>query len=523
MKKVLVVDDEKFIRLGIKTMLERKPESHYEITLCSNGVEALELINNEKFDIVITDIRMPEMDGITFIQNIQNKAFKPAILILSGYDDFDYAVEALRCGAKNYLLKPIQREDLYASFDKVESEIDKSYELADRESLISSNIEDFIEDELNYIFLKENISENEIISIGNRIQLNILNEEYYLGLLVKPDMGINSKTYNLKNEINSKLEEYRVNAKDRHIIIFDNDFGLVIIANDFGVFTYIQEKYAKDNFFRLNIGVSCKAFNIVEIRKTFNQALDALKYRIFSYNYGTTLVSYSSVSEKKKDYIIPLDSIEKLGNMIGTDREKEIEKSISELLNENKIRELNISYFEIINKKINEVILDKVKVKFTFEDENVLMKFERFNNIYNFKSFKEYFHELKEFIVYISEYIRTINEIYGDRKNIDRAIEYINNNYHKDLNLAIVSNVVSLNYSYFSQLFKEQTGENFVSYLKKLRISRAKDLLMSDEYKIYEIAKKVGYEDSKRFAKIFRSITGVSPVEYRDSKMHGNI
>jgi len=120
MRKILVVDDEKLIRLGVKSMIEKKQKGFYEIALCSNGKEALELVQREKFDIVITDIRMPQMDGITLIQNLQSVEYRPAVIILSGYDDFNYAREALKGGAKDYLLKPINREQLYSSIEKVE-------------------------------------------------------------------------------------------------------------------------------------------------------------------------------------------------------------------------------------------------------------------------------------------------------------------------------------------------------------------------------------------------------------------
>jgi two-component system response regulator YesN len=520
MRKILVVDDEKLIRLGVKSMLERRQNADYKIDLCQNGKEALKLMDNEKFDIIITDIRMPEMDGLTLLQNLKSKPYNPQIIILSGYDDFNYAVEALKCGAKDYLLKPIQREQLYASIDKVEMALDKAEDVLDKEGLINSFFEDFQTDELNYIFLKDNISEDEIIDIGNRIKLSILEEYYYVGLLLKSEMN---SEYSLKDEIKKKLEEYVIKTHKKHISIFENENGLIVISNEKEVFTYIEEKYSKEKSSKLNIGLSDKALGIIQVKQAYRQALEASKYRLFYYHQDANIINYSSISTKSMEYEAPLNSVEKLGYMIGTDRESEIEKLLSDLLNENKIRDFHISYLELINKNINEIILNKVKAKFFFEEASVLEKFERFNNIYNFNSFKEYYHELKHFIIYISEYIRTISEIYGDRRNIDKAIDYINNSYYKDLNLATVSNLVSLNYSYFSQLFKEQTGENFVNYLKKVRINKAKELLKNGELKIYEVAQKVGYEDSKQFAKIFRSITGVSPIEYRDSVLHSEV
>ena len=99
---------------------------------------------------------------------------------------------------------------------------------------------------------------------------------------------------------------------------------------------------------------------------------------------------------------------------------------------------------------------------------------------------------------------------------MEKSIVYLNENYNKDISLAVISNYASLNYSYFSQLFKEYTGENFINYLRRLRIEKAKKLLSDGEYRINEVSKMVGYVDSKQFTKIFRKLTGVSPSEYKE-------
>jgi two-component system response regulator YesN len=521
MRKILVVDDEKLIRLGVKSMIEKKQKDFYDIALCSNGKEALEMVQRETFDIVITDIRMPQMDGISFIQNLQKVECNPAVIILSGYDDFNYAREALKCGAKDYLLKPINREQLYSSIEKVEKDLEVSKEMANNENLIRSYIEDFRANELNYIFLRSNINEDEIEEIGEKLKLDIFYDNYYIGLALGSEAS-NIRSDGFRNEICLAVEEYVRSNKDKKVYVFNNEHGVVLAANSCSVFEYLEERYSKESFFKFFIGISEEHIGIKEVKKAYEQAREALKYRTFSHYYGTTIINYSTISNKSKDFTMPTEKVEMLRNLIETDREKDIEITLSELLNEGKARDFSISYLEELNKQINQIVLKQIKSKFFLKEEEVLEKFKRFNEIYNFSNFKEYSHDLKEFVLYINEYIRTIKDIYGDKKNIEKAIDYINNNYYKDLNLAIVSNEVSLNYSYFSQVFKEYTGENFVNYLKKIRINKAKELLKENDYKIYEVAQKVGYDDSKQFAKIFRSITGVSPAEYRDNAVINN-
>ena len=113
MQTLLIVEDEKMIRKGIAVMASRSATSIDRIIECRNGIEALEILEKQKIDTIFTDIRMPKMDGITLLNTLSQYEEKPEIVVISGYDDFSYAVEALKCGAREYILKPVNREDIY--------------------------------------------------------------------------------------------------------------------------------------------------------------------------------------------------------------------------------------------------------------------------------------------------------------------------------------------------------------------------------------------------------------------------
>ena len=123
--RVLVVEDEKLIRQGIKTMIQKSSIQIEEVLECRNGEEALDVLSKESIDILFTDIKMPKMDGLQLIQNIYDKPNKPEIVIISGYDDFTYAVEALRWGAGEYVLKPVHREDIAKILIKLEKIVEQ--------------------------------------------------------------------------------------------------------------------------------------------------------------------------------------------------------------------------------------------------------------------------------------------------------------------------------------------------------------------------------------------------------------
>jgi two-component system response regulator YesN len=521
MRKILVADDEKLIRIGIKTMIENKENNNYSISVCSNGKEALEILTKEKFDILITDIRMPLMDGITLMQKIDEINHKPKIIILSGYDDFNYAAESLRCGAKDYLLKPIKRLDLYASLEKVEKEMDVYEDYCEKIKTADSYIEEFNTNELNYILFKDSISESEIKEIGRKINMDGFFNDYYIGLLRKVDIIENKKDEVLKNMVISILKSHYENKLKQVLIFFDVKENLVIISKTKELFVFLEKQITKDNRLRIHLGVSENAMSILGLKMAYNQAFESLKYGIFI--QGSSVIEYSSLANKNKTYKVPKHNIEKINNMIGTNRKDEIEKALDELLCMSDIKAYNISYFEEINEKIYELILKPSKVKICFTVENRIEDIDRFKNIGNFTSFNDYFHDLKYEILYISEYIKAMQGLCEEKSAVQQSICYINENYHKDLNLAMVSNEVSLNYFYFSQLFKDTVGENFKDYLKKVRIAKAKELLKMGEHKIYEVGKKVGYTDSKQFTKVFRKVTGISPTEYREKFLSENL
>ena len=273
MRQVLLVDDDSKSRMGIKVILLRSDTEYKEIKECDDGLEAERMLKSHRFDLVITDMKMPRVDGITFIKRAQRLKHKPKFLVLSGYEDFGYASESLKYGVKEYLLKPVGRIELVEAVKRIDKE--------------------------------------------------------------------------LKNEerIQSQLEALK--------------------------------------------------------------ALEATS-----------------------------------GNQAAA---------------------------RIVNLQIPEAKQDTVQ----------------------------------------------------ENDKIDTAIRYIHENYCKDIDLCMVSNHVSLNYNYFSNLFHTKTGMRFVEYTNQIRVQRAQELLCYTDGKISDIAQRVGFANPKHFTKVFRSTIGVSPLEYRQ-KGDGN-
>lgn len=184
---------------------------------------------------------------------------------------------------------------------------------------------------------------------------------------------------------------------------------------------------------------------------------------------------------------------------------------------------IELFFSEIKREQYSGNVLEKSISIFTEEMfrtyQNVLQGEEqgllRFQNIYQFANLDELMEELTGWLIGFHEKIHTEFDDYRNKSRMKQAIAYIEENFDKDLNMAVISNYVSMNYSLFSYAFKQYTGKNFVNYLKELRVNEAKRLLEETDLRVIEISQKVGYENEKHFMKLFKSQCGVSPTEYR--------
>ncbi|MFT9599736.1 response regulator [Mesobacillus sp.] len=500
MYKVLIADDEKNIRLGIQAMIKREYPD-FETFIASDGQEALDGILENKPDIVITDIKMPRMDGIQLIRELQQQEeIKTSIVILSGYDDFTYAKEAIKHKVKDYLLKPVNRTELFKTLNTIIEELENS------QKMTYQHMDDYRASQLNYILLNPNIQQEDVEDLYRKMKIESYPDGYYVGI-IQVDGDIDGEDF--LNKINQLL-----NSSSDSIPFLDKDGRVTIISADFEQFSILKEQLGRDRHSIFTIGISEKAQGIREFKKTYGQAATAIKYH-FLYP-RRQIILYENVKEKPEVASIPADLINKISNMLGTEREKEIKDNLRQVMDFDVIAHSSIDYLENLNEEINETIF---KGFFKRLGEESLVTFELLNkidNIYNFDNFHEYFHALEDLLMRIHEYNKQVKAVYSEQKYMDRAIAYIRENYHKDLNLAVVANYISLNYSYFSHMFKEYIGQNFVDYLKMVRVESAKRLLKETDFKILEISEMVGYKNPKQFARVFRDVEGISPKEYRE-------
>ncbi|WP_053372838.1 response regulator [Paenibacillus sp. FJAT-27812] len=514
MRKMLIVDDEKNIRLGLKTMIEREFPELYDIRTAIHGEDALTQYHHERADIVITDIRMPIMDGIELIKRITKEAEpeqKPIFIILSGYDDFAYAKAAIEYQVKDYLLKPIRRDELFESLRKSENTLQAQAELAERVA-----VSDTYREQLRINLLKEWFRQDEpsfdgMAELESKIRFDQMTLPFTVAVLnYKSESGDSMNKEEFKLLVEKMLEPMN-GALD--VSFLDSESKLVLIGSPALQFEELFKQAGVRELDGLRMGVSAEGNEIEELFHCYKQASEALQYSFLYSN--CRMLRHEDIRAKRRDYKVPDEEIRKLGNMLGTDREREVQELLKLIFHTEDLPNVDIHYLRLVGKRINEQVLDEVFRIYGEESIEVLKLYRKVGNMDNFRSFHDYYRSLELLLLSVNDYIRGIRSAYSEHSEIKAAVAYIEQNYYRPLNMAVVSNYVGLNYSYFSEAFKAHSGESFVLFLKKVRIRKGKELLLEGNQKMQEIGSAIGFENSKQFSRVFKELEGISPQEYR--------
>lgn len=515
MTKLLIVDDEKNIRHGLKTMIERQ-YPNYKLRVAGHGAEALELFQQEPADIIITDIRMPVMDGITLLERLAAETGigeGPAVVILSGYDDFEYAKSAIRYRVKDYLLKPIRRDELFDILERIEKE-------QTEQSASSRKLEQEAESyrrELRSIRLR-NLLQQDIQSVGEQ-------QEELKGLAIPFTVGVLDYYYSDSTRMNPRevqgLAERMVGPLEKKFteIITDLDGKLVLISKSKQSFIELFQQAEAKELEGLLIGISSEVQQANDLRSAYKEALRALQYT-FLYPHDR-FMDFDNIREGRLNFPVPEEELRKLLNVLGTDREKEMKFLLTSIFRTEDLKQLDLAYLENVGRYINERVLDEVFRVHGEASVEVLKLYRTVGNMYNYRHFHDYYRALEHLLLSVNDYIVGIRSAHTENVDMEDALAYIEANYFRPLNMAMVSNHVSLNYSYFSEAFKAYAGENFVIYLKKVRIRHAKEMLAEGRCKLADVSEAVGFENNKQFTRVFKELEGITPGEYRAMMLTG--
>lgn len=516
MVKVLVVDDEYFAREGMKRTVDWKALGCNLCGEADNAFKAIELAKELTPDIIITDINMPGMNGIQMANNI--KEFLPdcKFIIITGYDQFEYAKGAIKLSAVDFLLKPIDEKELIEAVIKA-SELTRNLRM-ERVTIV----EKLLLDSMRGKFFDKNrmmqaLKNNNII-FEDIIIVNIENDNYEEII----EKGEQEKIY-IQNRIMREIV-YKFFSVDGYIVECHQD-KLAIIINGHKVSNkeHLKEQLLniKSEFKRrcgitVTFGVS-QLRKISEIKEAYEQSKEALKHRL--YLGKDKIICYEDVFETNFNSEYMLNKEEKdLILLIRARDKRKIEAKLKQLYFEkfkiNKIEEHIIRQISI------EIVLSGITLlkEYNISVNKVIDKeFDIYKQAAKFSTIDELYEMVYSHILKIIDAMREVN-VEAQETGIEKAVEYIKDHYCEEISLSDVAKYAYLSESYLSRKMKKVLGIGFTEYITKLRMDKALDLLKNPNAKITEVALKVGYPDYRYFSQIFKKHIGYSPSEFTKGK-----
>ncbi|WP_226527276.1 response regulator [Metabacillus niabensis] len=411
--KILLVDDEPFALRMLKEMIQGAKHSWEIVAAVEDGEEAITILQKHEIDLVISDIRMPAVDGLELSKYIEENFSNVKVILLTGYKDFGYAQQALRYGVVDYILKPASFEILFESIEKIEVCILKEKNLS---RLEKKRERDILEKRLDDLLfgLPLPYYDDEIIPRFHEILVFTCCVKDAREL---PRGWVEIDAY---SAIKNIMEEWFLTYGEAYGTVQEQHIAIIVFLND----SEDKRRVYKEMFEHLHETI---------------QELLKIEIRI---GFGYTCLKLTDLHVHYKESIYAMEDARK-----------------SDLS--------HISFYGDINQNKNEA--------------NDLEKYAGKKN----------------------------------RRVIEIVLEKMRTQLSEDLTLKSLAEEVYLNPTYLGRIFKQETGESFSSYLIKLRIEKAKELLKNPELKIYEVCEQVGYNDPAHFTHVFKKSLGITPQEYK--------
>lgn len=532
--KILIVDDEELIRDGIARKIQKMFPHALIVGKAEDAATALEIVRTDRPGIVITDIRMPEIDGFEFIEQLKKEKHDVKFILVSGFEDFEYARKAIRLGVGDYLLKPVDNEELRSVVEKMELQIaEENHEKSKINELKSKSrntyaflLNKYLTDLINHT---DEFDVQSVLKPLETIDVTFPNTYFSVVTIIpgnlnklplfpeKEDMTVALfAAMNITEEV-LKASGYTVVfenlKKENHIVAIINHENIQpgdLVKQCRKLLGYLNE-YLGMNV-SIGIGKYCTAAAGIGNSYTESYSAALQKFVLGDNNviYADDIPDSNSItffmSENDKQLLLSCltsNAADKAKEAV----DRVFAKAKSEKLSYANLKTLYIDIAIMIAKIIRENggSMNHISKEDIFSEDYVA----------RFTTSEELGSWLKECITSTCAYLSDLRKSDG-RHAIEEIKEYINNYYYTEINLNDLSKKYYINASYLSLLFKNESGERFVDYITRVRMEKAKELLSNTDLKTYKIAEMVGYADARYFSDVFSKCAGTTPTKYRE-------
>lgn len=529
MYRIMLADDEGIVIDSMKFIIEKEFGDTCEIEFAKTGRSVIELAERFKPDIAVMDIQMPGINGIDAMKEIKKFSANTVFIVMSAYDKFDYAKEAIKLGVLEYINKPMERTKVIATLKKAMEIIDAERKKRSEDLLVKEKletVEPIIESGLIYSILLNDENDDDISNFRT-----ILGIEWDYGYMMTLVCGESQEGNHMTNAIGTSVKISLRYAEVRDAVkeFFDCKVGSVM-ANKIAVLVPFKDSVMEYNE---RIELIEKAREMVR----FLRKKEDISFRVGIGKVKPLSDLGESYSEALNALIVSTGSVAHSDDLpIGVDYEDNYPADVENKLFESVSKgDLNstLSYAETFmnwmidnaDSNINSVRLKTLE--FVMRAESLAYRNGGWE--YKFHSRDNYlddimkFNDKGELLNWFNDKLTiACHNIQGKREEkstdvIKVAGKYIQDNYSKDISLDDVSRVVGISPYYFSKIFKEEMGVNFIEYLTNIRIERAKELLTTSEMSMKEICIMCGYSDPNYFSRTFKKNVGVTPTEFKEN------
>lgn len=497
MYTVLIVDDEPVLRMGLSKMISWEEEGFKIIGSVMNGKSALAFLEENPVDLVITDMKMPIMDGLELVQTLQKRKFPGCYLVLTNYSDFDLARESFRGGAVDYILKAtLNAEELIVCLKKVTEKLDQQ-----KDQRIETKKDRITEDEQNILdWMEGKNCEKETLSVHFHglclIQSKMTQEVFqnYAEELLKTNLLLNRRM--------------ALKTKEKFVFCFYEGDGTE------GTQPYIvgERLVTLMNTYHNITSVVLIKKNVVNKREVDSFILKCYEHKDLIFYAG--IRNTFSLKEYGKKEKIRLDKEEMIEEYQRGVKAYEFEKAKEQLIASVTAafgQEISPAYARTSLKGIIESIMIEYSPYFE-ENRDAWEETERF--LKESESFSDYIKTINIFNYHLEHlFMKYKKEQY--REEIIAIMDYVEKNLSKKISLGAISKVVNMNESYISRLFKQETSMSLMGYVNMLKIEKAMELLKDPNLKVKDIVDLVGFEQQSYFNKIFNKYCNMNPLDYK--------
>jgi two-component system response regulator YesN len=521
-----VIDDIKSVVRGIADMIQVESHGVKVVGTAGNGEDGLQMVMELRPDIVLTDIRMPRMDGLEMTKAIMAVLPNCKVIMLSGYTDFEYAQQALRLGAFDFIAKPFLKAAIEEVVQKAKMQIEQDRIQFAKQSEMERQIKEsmpLLRQEYLHLLLRYNANEAKLKERWDYLKLDLGRERLIIMCIEIDGFAKQVDTHGIHDvelarfAVKNILEE-TLGSVTKSIVFREQLSGFICLLNvplHMDMVTLAEqcrEHMLNYSRYTVSIGVGLEARTIHELPLSYQQASEALSHNF--YTGGNSVFFYEDIQRHASSRLRHSAELEKeLFNCLRMGNQEKAVPLLASIVQGysgvqpsdvmNVCLELGLLMVRVFAEKITEPSgMDELTAKL-----NQLKKGERL-------TLRELTGLLEQIATMGCDLLQKQREVEADSV-IAQAIAHMKANLDKNLTVNDLAKQVYLSGSYFANLFKKVTGTTLIHYMTKLRIERAKEMLLEDEKQVQEVAILLGYEDRSYFTDVFKKHVGMTPTEFK--------